>query len=319
MTSKPPAALFPDQRIEFTHYGAAGWKISDGRTTVLLDPYFTRLRYAGKRFGLLPAPSSPGDQRKAYSFDEIVPSDVETIDRHIDHADFILISHAHFNHCMDAPHIAKRTGALVLGNYSVRNIARAYGVDADQLISLRGGEDYAFEHVSIQAIPSLHSALSDKRYFDAGIVPDDLPQGPLPLKAFSEGGTLAYLVRFQHHEVLLFGSMNYIEREVQGLRPSIILVPAARPRLQVRDYTRRLLAATQFPPTVVATHWDIQTFPYGANQAVALEQAQTFIAEVEAADPHAQIVLPLHFETFSVLPDGTVRQGSGQVAEQAAG
>ncbi len=293
---------FTDGRLELTHYGAAGWKITDGRTTVLLDPYFTRLRYAGKRFGLLPAPSSPGDKRPAYGFDEIVPSDTDTIDQHIDHADYILISHAHFNHCMDMPHIAKKTGALVLGNHSTTNIARAYGVDPDQTLSLRGGEDYAFDDVSIRAIPSLHSALSDKRYFDAGIVPEDV-QGPLPLKAFSEGGTLAYLVRFPRHEVLLFGSMNYIEREVTGLRPSVILVPAARPRLQIHQYTERLLTATGMPPNVVATHWDIQTFPYGANQSVALEQAETFLEEVRTVHPKANLVLPLHFETFSVYPE----------------
>jgi len=297
---------FADGRLEFTHYGAAGWKITDGRSTVLLDPYFTRLRYAGKRFGLLPAPSAPGDDRKAYTFDETVPSDTATIDRHIDAADYILISHAHFNHCMDMPHIAKKTCAMVLGNYSTTNIARAYGVDGDQLLTLRGGEDYAFDDISIRAIPSLHSALSDKRYFDAGIVPEDL-KGPLPLKAFSEGGTLAYLVRFPQHEVLLFGSMNYIEREVAGLSPSVILIPAARPRLQIHRYTERLLSATQFPRTVVATHWDIQTFPYGANQALALEQAGTFLDEVRDVHPQAQLVLPLHFETFSVLPDGSVQ------------
>jgi len=297
---------FADGRLELTHFGAAGWKITDGRSTVLLDPYFTRLRYAGKRFGLLPAPSAPGDDRKAYGFDEIVPSDTETIDQHIDHADYIVISHAHFNHCMDMPHIAKKTGAMVLGNYSTTNIARAYGVDSDQLLTLRGGEDYAFDDISIRAIPSLHSALSDKRYFDAGIVPEDL-QGPLPLKAFSEGGTLAYLIRFPLHEVLLFGSMNYIEREVAGLNPSIILVPAARPRLQIHRYTERLLAATQFPRTVVATHWDIQTFPYGANQSLALEQAETFMEEVRAVHPGTEPILPLHFETFSVLPEEAVR------------
>ena len=30
-------------------------------------------------------------------------------------ADFILISHSHFNHCMDMPYIAKKTGATVIG------------------------------------------------------------------------------------------------------------------------------------------------------------------------------------------------------------
>jgi L-ascorbate metabolism protein UlaG (beta-lactamase superfamily) len=114
---------FEDGRIELTHYGSAAWKITDGKHTVLLDPYFTRLRYSGNRFGMLPANAAPGDERPAYSFDEIVPSDTETIDRHIHEATHVLLSHAHFNHCMDMPHIAKKTGAHVVGSYSATNIA----------------------------------------------------------------------------------------------------------------------------------------------------------------------------------------------------
>lgn len=296
---------FEDGRIELTHYGSAAWKITDGKHTVLLDPYFTRLRYSGNRFGMLPANAAPGDTRPAYSFDEIVPSDTETIDRHIQEATHILLSHAHFNHCMDMPHIAKKTGAHVVGSYSATNIARAYGVAESQLVPVRGGEDYDFGELSIRVIPSLHSALCDKCYFDAGIVPEGV-QGPLPLKAFSEGGTFGYLVRFQHHEILMFGSMNYIEREVQGLTPSIVLVPSARPRLQIFRYTERLLKATGLPKVVVATHWDVQTFPYGADQSSALAHAAIFQEEVRRVAPAAVQVLPRHFETFSVLPDGRV-------------
>jgi L-ascorbate metabolism protein UlaG (beta-lactamase superfamily) len=296
---------FEDGRIELTHYGSAAWKITDGKHTVLLDPYFTRLRYSGNRFGMLPANAAPGDERPAYSFDEIVPSDTETIDRHIHEATHVLLSHAHFNHCMDMPHIAKKTGAHVVGSYSATNIARAYGVAEPQLVPVRGGEDYDFGELSIRVIPSLHSALCDKCYFDAGIVPEGL-QGPLPLKAFSEGGTFGYLVRFRHHEILMFGSMNYIEREVQGLTPSIVLVPSARPRLQIFRYTERLLRATGLPKVVVATHWDVQTFPYGADQSSALAHAEIFQEEVRRVAPAAAQVLPRHFETFSVLPGGQV-------------
>jgi L-ascorbate metabolism protein UlaG (beta-lactamase superfamily) len=298
-------SCFEDGRIELTHYGAAAWKITDGRHTVLLDPYFTRLRYSGNRFGMLPANAVPGDDRPAYSFDEIAPSDTETIDRHIEQATHILLSHAHFNHCMDMPYIAKKTGAHVVGSYSATNIARAYGVAEAQLVPVRGGEDYDFGGISIRVIPSLHSALCDKCYFDAGIVPEGL-QGPLPLKAFSEGGTFGYLVRFQHHEILMFGSMNYIEREVQGLAPSVVLVPSARPRLQIFRYTERLLKAIGLPKVVVATHWDVQTFPYGADQSSALAHAEVFQEEVRRVAPAAVQVLPRHFETFAVLPDGQV-------------
>ena len=36
-------------RVRLTHLGAAGWEITDGQTTILMDPYLSRLRY---RLGL---------------------------------------------------------------------------------------------------------------------------------------------------------------------------------------------------------------------------------------------------------------------------
>ena len=37
--------------LRFTHFGAAGWKITDGETVILLDPYLSRVRFQGRRYG----------------------------------------------------------------------------------------------------------------------------------------------------------------------------------------------------------------------------------------------------------------------------
>ena len=37
--------------LEFTHFGAAGWKITDGETVILLDPYLSRVRFQGRKYG----------------------------------------------------------------------------------------------------------------------------------------------------------------------------------------------------------------------------------------------------------------------------
>jgi hypothetical protein len=34
-----------------------------------------------------------------------------------------------------------------------------------------------------------------------------------------EGGTLSYLLRIGGHEIFIMGSMNYVERDLTGLRP----------------------------------------------------------------------------------------------------
>lgn len=293
-------------RLRLTHFGAAAWRITDGRTTVYVDPYFSRLRTV-KVFGTtFPPPSN--DPRPVYGYDDVLVSDTAMIDRHVKRADFILISHSHFNHCMDMPYIARKTGAMVIGTESTANLARASGVPDRQLIPVHGGEDFEFGAISIRVIPSLHSSLvipspyslwDNCRYFDGREVPHDI-QGPPRLKDHVEGGTLGYLIRFGTRRILVLCSMNYIEREMTGLEPNVALIPAAHWRLQVYDYTGRLMRALGMPPLVIATHWDMQSASYGDPQDAQLAQAETFVREVKAVSPGTRVIVPRHFETVNV-------------------
>ena len=286
--------------LELTHLGAAGWQITDGERVILLDPYLSRLRVTGQ-FGTYTTPALPGDTRRVFGPDDPLICDTATIDAHVTRADFILHSHSHFNHTLDMPYIARKTGATVLGTESTTNLARAEGVPERQLITVRGGEDYAFDGLSIKVIPSLHSALNGKHFFDSRVVPRDF-QGPRRLGRDIEGGTLAYLLRLGGYQILWFGSMNYIEREVQGLRPDVAMIAAARQRLEIHDYTGRLLRAIGLPRLVVATHWDEQSFPFGAPQTERLREAQGFVKEVKAVSPRTRVIVPKHFEVHTLPP-----------------
>ena len=282
-----------------THLGAAGWEITDGKHVILLDPYFSRLRITGQ-FGTYTTPPVPGDTRQVFGpEDELIP-DTAAVDAHVTRADFILHSHSHFNHTIDMPQIARKTGATVIGTESTMNLARAGGVPESQLLGVHGGEDWDFGWLSVKVIPSLHSALNGKHFFDTRVVSRHF-HGPRRLGQDIEGGTLAYLLRFAGYQILWFGSMNYIEREVAGLRPDVAMIAAARQRLEIYDYTGRLMRALGFPRIVFATHWDEQSFPYGAAQDERLREAAVFVREVKAVSPRSRVILPRHFERH-VLP-----------------
>ncbi|MGZ8228872.1 MAG: MBL fold metallo-hydrolase [Burkholderiales bacterium] len=289
-------------RLRLTHYGAAAWSITDGKTRILIDPFFSRIRYADKGFGTSTPPAAPGDTRPIFGPNDTLSPDAATlklIDEHLVCADYILTSHSHFNHCMDMPYIAKKTGATVLGTESTANIARAHGVPEEQIITVKGGEDFEFGAFSVKVIPSLHSALSSKHYFDSGMVPRDI-RAPMRLVDYVEGNTLAYFIRLGEHRVIVFCSMNYIEREIAGLKPTAALIPAAKARLEIHDYTGRLLRGLGLPPVVIATHWDVQSWPYGAPQDSAYKQAETFVAEVLKAAPGTRVAIPRHFDTAEI-------------------
>jgi L-ascorbate metabolism protein UlaG (beta-lactamase superfamily) len=276
--------------IWLTYLGNAGWQITDGKTVLVIDPYITQFRHP-------PGPATTGRPTDPLA---IVAPDSEEIDTKIHRADYLLVTHGHLDHALDAPYIARKAGAIIIGNETVANLARAYDVPDDQLIVVRGGEDYQFGAFSLKVIPSIHSALFHKHYFDsrlAGNAPSGL-KAPLKAGDFVEGQSMAYLLRLAGHEVLVMGSMNYIEREMEGLRPDIALVGANNERLEIYDYTGRLLRALGYPLLVMPTHWDGYGYPPLREQALAA--AHQFAEEVRAASPKTRVIIPEYFERITV-------------------
>ncbi len=277
--------------LRLTYLGNAGWEITDGISVVLVDPFLSQFA----RWG----PGSPAaDTRR----DRVLTPDTALIDRHVKRADYILITHGHSDHALDAGYIARRTGATIIGHETAANLARAEQVPEQHLITVIGGEDYEFGAFSLKVIPNIHSALDQKHYYNNGRgITGNAPRGlraPLRYADFVEGGNIAYLLRMAGHEVLIMGSMNYIEREMVGLRPDIALVGANDQRREIHDYTGRLMRALGMPALVIPTHADSYGDPNPPAAAVA--SRARFVAEVRAASPRSRVLLPVWFEPIVV-------------------
>ena len=290
-------------RVKIIYLGTAGWEITDEKTTILIDPYLSRLRrdYQGNGDSTL----IQTDKRHAFSDGDVVELDTATIDKHIKAADYILVHHAHRDHVMDVPYIALKTGAVVIGHESTANIVRAYGVSEEKIITVKGGEDYDFGSFSVKVIPSLHSPLDEKRYFDSRVIAKDI-KAPLHVGDFVEGGSLAFLIRFRGYQILTFGSMNYIERELEGLHPDIVMVGAAPSRNEIYDYAGRLMRVLNYPKIVLPTHWDDFTLPFDAPQEQRLKQLETFVQEIKKASAQTRVIIPKYFEPITFKPKGAV-------------
>ncbi|MFG1691652.1 MBL fold metallo-hydrolase, partial [Gemmatimonadota bacterium] len=276
--------------LQLTYLGTAGWEIQDGNVTVLVDPYISRLKYGGG--------GHPDDDRPEFARTDLAWSDTALIDSIITRADFILVSHGHFDHLADVPYIAKKTGAKVIGNETTITILRAYGVPEDQLYAVRGGEDYQFDGFSVRVVPSLHSALAEKHYYDSRRwdAESDL-EAPLRINQFIEGRSLAFLARFEGHTVLTMGSMNFIEREFEGLNPDVLLPGINGSRLGLYNYDERLLRVTDYPPVVIPGHWDNFRLPYGFSQQANYERNIVPFIEVAATvSPGTRVIAPTHLE-----------------------
>lgn len=94
--------------VELTWYGHATWMLSTAEHKILVDPFFA---------------DNPAT--------DVDPADIE--------ADFVLITHGHFDHVADAASITNRCGAKLVANYEIATwFAEKHGV-ADPIGMNLGG------------------------------------------------------------------------------------------------------------------------------------------------------------------------------------
>lgn len=119
--------------MNVTYYGHSCFAAQIGGKTLLFDPFITENELAK---GI----------------------DVKQIP-----ADYILISHAHWDHLVDAAEIAKRTGATLVSNYEITQYFGKQGLEKSHPLNHGGGHRFDFGRVKfVNAIHS--SSLPDGAY-----------------------------------------------------------------------------------------------------------------------------------------------------------
>ena len=209
----------------------------------------------------------------------------------IDAADFVFVSHAHFDHLLGADTVAKNTGAPIVGSYESIRVMRDNGVEPAQLWAVSGGERVDCGHdVSVRVFPSLHSCLFAGAELDTGtpclgdlgmpyqerrdrvdalwgamqsVVPPahvhTIERGSSRL----DGGQLNYLLETPRGTVFVAASTGYWSGILRDLRADVaVLAVTGRPNLDGEPVQGSLAefvvgeVATLQPDKVVFCHHD---------------------------------------------------------------
>lgn len=119
--------------MKITYYGHSCFSVFAGGKHILFDPYI-----------------SGNELAKDINIEEIK-------------ADYIFVSHGHFDHMLDVVAIANRTGATVVGSWELYNYFNTQGVK--NVFPLNPGGKTTFDFGSVKAVSAQHSAsFSDGSY-----------------------------------------------------------------------------------------------------------------------------------------------------------
>ena len=95
--------------------------------------------------------------------------------------------------------------------------------------------------------------------------------------------------------------MNFVERELLGQKPDILLAGVNRSQLGLYQYNERLLNVTNYPKIIIPTHWDNFRLPYGFSQESGVTQKLLpFKEDVKRLAPNTEVIIPEHLGTITI-------------------
>ena len=224
-----------------TWLGVSTLLFDDGETAFMTDGFFSR----------------PGKLRSA--FGAIAP-DRDAIDRALKRAGVkslaaVIPLHSHYDHALDAPVVARKTGALLVGSASTANIGRGQGLPEDRIVTIADGEVMKLGAFTLRFIRSAHAPSSAPL---AGEIESPLA-APASASAFREGGCWSLLVTRGDRRVLVQSSAGYVEGALRGVHADIVYLGIGLLGKQDARYREGYwdsLVRDTGAQRVIPVHWD---------------------------------------------------------------
>ncbi len=284
--------------------GTSTLVFSDGETTWLTDGWFSR----------------PGPLRLLLG--QIAP-DLDAIERGlarngVERAAAVFALHSHFDHAMDAPEVARRTGALLVGSESTANVGRGWGLDESRIRVVRDRETLRLGRFVLTPVASRHFEFPDPRVRERALGDPEITE-PLvpPASAFDYKVGVAWVLHVLHPRgtFLVVGSAGWEEGALDGFDADVVFLGVGGLGSQTDAYRetfwRETVGATR-PARVIPIHWDSLTGPIEGPftgpariesfLARGAERGLAFLRAKQAENPGIEFATLPRYEPVAVFP-----------------
>jgi len=212
--------------VQFRWLGVAGIEITAGDEVLVIDPHFTRFPCWRQWIG------------------RVRPNAALTAEK-VPRCNYVLVSHAHWDHLMDAPDVMRNTGAVAMGSPNACRLLALDGIPAERIRRIEAGETLTLGSFRVEVIPARHLPLPLDHLFSgplrAGLHP------PLRALDYKMDSCFSFRIRAGGVEFLNWRSVSTV-----GAVPADVLFVSPTARI---PFYQSLLGKVQ-PRVVVPVHWD---------------------------------------------------------------
>jgi L-ascorbate metabolism protein UlaG (beta-lactamase superfamily) len=252
-------------------------ELSAGGHVLVVDPFFTRPRFNalwGRR----------------------VTPDHSLVAAHLPRADFVLVTHAHYDHLMDVPEVLRRYGAAAYASPNACRILEAEGISTGQIHEIAAGARLELGGFIIEAGQGIHGPTPIDAIINRPLAARLDP--PLRLWDYRMDTCLSFFIQVNGLRIQCGGQRN----------PADVLL--INPNKAPEHY--RLLLQKVKPRLVIPIHWDdffspltrplrpMFAPPRWAWPPIRTIDLPQFKRTIEEMSPQTSVLVPEIFKTYDL-------------------
>ncbi|MHA1753039.1 MAG: MBL fold metallo-hydrolase [Candidatus Helarchaeota archaeon] len=221
--------------------GTAALEIKTGSSIILMDPWLSRFK-------------------NAYPIKPEINKDM------IQKADYIFITHGHFDHFADTPYLVKKLGIKVYVSTPAAEVAiENKGLDENLVVKVNSGDSFEMDDFTVKAIKGKHIT------FDFGTIirkifrwsTYKLLVSGKDLISWKKGEVLGWifnLLKEDNKKVTIFGSLGFSKDlfKEEDYSTDVLIIPVAGRRDAWKNAIKYIEIFS--PKLVIPTHFD-DSFP----------------------------------------------------------
>ncbi len=262
--------------------GVAGIELRANGQILVIDPFVTRPPLRRMWWGR-------------------VRSDAKLAARTVPQADFILVTHAHWDHVMDVPAVMEQTRATAYGSPNTFRLLSLFEVEKERIREIKVGDKLTLGRFQVGVIQAEHGLVLG-RHFATGLLAPNL-QPPLRMRDYRMDVCFSFLI-----EVDGLRFLDWSSECVDAAPPADVLF--VKP-LREQTYYETLLGLVQ-PRVVIPIHWDNFMRPLSQPLRPMLKPPRlafppfervdltNFSQVIKRIDPEIRVFLPEIFRQYEL-------------------